>query len=227
MQAALGSVAAGPAPFSAVARKRRMGVADRGVALVVQSVVGKPALADVGPAVVVAPVGERVRLPELVRRIPAELRRVRTRRRLVATDARDPAVEVSERARERLDLRDREVEVRLVLPELLAVLRRQLLGARALEKLDLGVVPPLDLAPELVRLREEVVGVDREDARLRLDGEEQVEEDGLLLLEGAGEGDAGVEALDEVGDAALARSASPSARRAPRSIRRSSPRQAD
>ena len=221
MQSALGPVAAGPAALAAVAGERRVGVADRRVAAVVQRVVGEPALPDVRPAVVVAPVGERVRLPELVRRVPAELRRVRAGRRLVAADAGDPAVEVSERARERLDLGDREVEVGLALPELLAVRRRQLLGARALEHLDLRVVAPLDLAPELVRLREEVVGVDREDARLRLDGEEQVEQHALLLLEGAGE-------RERVGGSARRASASSSSarqrlrarRRAPRSIRR-------
>ena len=47
--------------------------------------------------------------------------------------------------------------------------RGELLGARPVEDLDLRVVALLDLAPELVRLREEVVRVDREDARLRLD----------------------------------------------------------
>ena len=47
------------------------------------------------------------------------------------------------------------------------------------------------------------MGVDREDARLRLDGEEQVEQDALLLLEGAGERDAGAEALDQLGDQLL------------------------
>ena len=52
------------------------------------------------------------------------------------------------------------------------------------------------------------MGVDREDARLRLDGEEQVEEHRLLLLEGAGEREAGVEALDEVAEQLLGLSAS-------------------
>ena len=108
-----------------------MRVADRRVAAVVQRVVGQPALADVRPAVVVAPVGERVRLPQLVRRVPAELRRVRARRRLVAADAGDPGVEAAERPDERLDLGDREVEVGLALPELLAVLRGELLGGSA------------------------------------------------------------------------------------------------
>ena len=113
MQAALGAVAVGPAALAAGARQRGVRVADRGVAAIVQRVVGQPALADVRPAVVVAPVGERVRLPELVRGVPAELRRVRARRRLVAADAGDPGVEAAERADERLDLGDREVEVGL------------------------------------------------------------------------------------------------------------------
>ena len=82
---------------------------------------------------------------------------------------------------------------------------RQLVGARAFEHLDRRVVPLLDLAPELVRLREEVVGVDREDARLRLDAEEHVEQHRLLLLEGAGQGDAVAEALDHRRDQLLRR----------------------
>ena len=189
MEAALGAARAGPAAVAAGAGARRVGVADRLVAAVVQRVVGQPALADVGPAVVVAPVGERVRLPQLVRRVPAELRRVRARRRLVAADAGDPGVEVAERPDQRLDLGDGEVEVGLALPELLPVGRGERLGARPLEHLHLRLVPLLDLAPELVRLREEVVGVDREDARVRLDREEHVEQHRLFLLEGAGERD--------------------------------------
>src|SRR5262245_62119232 len=117
MKAALGSAGAGPAPLATGARDRRVLVTDRRVALVVERVVGQAALTDVRPAVVVAPFRDRVRLPELVRRIPTQLRRVRARRRLVATDARDPTVEVEERAGQRLHLRDREVEVRLRLPQ--------------------------------------------------------------------------------------------------------------
>ena len=166
-----------------------MGVADRLVAAVVQRVVRQPPLTDVRPAVVAAPVGERIRLPQLVRLVPAELRRVRARRRLIAADAGDPAVEAAQRPDERLDLGEREVEVRLALPELLPVGRGELGGARPLEHLHLRVVAPLDLAPELVRLGEEIVRVDREDARLRLDREQHVEQHGLFLLEGARERD--------------------------------------
>jgi hypothetical protein len=165
-------------------------VADRLVAAVVQLVVRQAPLADVGPAVLVRPVGERVRLPELVRLVPAELRRVRARRRLVAADPGDPAVEVEERAVQRLELRLREVEVGLRVPE-------PVLDARALEPLDRRPVAALDLAPVRVRLREEVVRVDREDARLRLELEEHVEQHRLLLLEGAGERDAAWERLED------------------------------
>src|SRR5207249_1796534 len=97
--------------FAPGTRERGVRVADRRVAPVVQRVVGKLALADVGPAVVIAPVGERVRLPQLVRSVPAELRRARAGRRLVAADAGDPAVKVEQRLVERGDLRDREVEI--------------------------------------------------------------------------------------------------------------------
>ena len=47
--------------------------------------------------------------------------------------------------------------------------RSQLLAGRSLEDLDLGAVPALDLVPKLVRLREEIVGVDCEDTRPRLE----------------------------------------------------------
>src|SRR5581483_5464350 len=101
-------------------------------------------------------------LPELVRSVPPELRRARARRRLVAADAGDPAVETGERSIERLDLGDREVQVGVRLPQVLPVLRRQLVGARPFEDLDRRLVALLDLAPELVRLGEQVVRVDRE-----------------------------------------------------------------
>jgi hypothetical protein len=59
----------------------------------VQLVDRQLALADVGPDTLVVPVGERVRLPELVPFVPAELRRAGARRRLVAAHAGDPRVE--------------------------------------------------------------------------------------------------------------------------------------
>ena len=71
--------------------------------------------------------------------VPAELRRVGARRRLVAADPGDPAVEVEERPVERLDLRDREIEVGLRLPE-------PVLDRLAGEDLDRRVVARLDRA---------------------------------------------------------------------------------
>src|SRR4051812_26577144 len=162
MDPALRPFRPGPATLAALARLRRVRVPDRGVAPVVELVVRQPALPVVGPAVLAAPVRKRVRLPELVLVVQAELRRVGPRRRLVAADPGDPAVEVEQRAGERLELRDRQVEVGVLLPE-------PVLDRLAGEGLDLRVVPRLDLAPELVRLGEEVMGVDREDARPRLE----------------------------------------------------------
>src|SRR5262249_39792408 len=139
VEAALGPVGTGPATLPAGPRDRRVRVADRVVPAVVQPVVRQAALADVRTAVLVAPGCERVRLPQLVALVPAELRRVGARRRLIAADPGDPRVEVEQRAVERPDLRDREVEVRLRLPE-------AFLDPAALESLDRGVVALLDLA---------------------------------------------------------------------------------
>src|ERR1043166_10345433 len=107
MQPAFGALRPRPAALTPLAENRRLRVADRLVTLVVERCVGQLALADVCPAVVVCPVGDRVLLPELVLGVPAELRRVGARRRLVAPDSRDPGVEVEQRAIERLDLGDR------------------------------------------------------------------------------------------------------------------------
>src|SRR3954468_17534436 len=140
MDPAFGALGSRPAAFATLARLGRMRVADRVVALVMQLVVRQVALADVRPAVVVRPVGERVRLPQLVLLVPAELRRIGAGRRLVAADPRDPAVEVEQSAVERLELRDREVEIGIRLPE-------RILDRRPLEGLDPGAVAALDLAP--------------------------------------------------------------------------------
>src|SRR5436189_3119576 len=145
MDPALRPFRPGPATLAALARLRRVRIPDRGVAPVVELVVRQPALPDVGPAVLAAPVRKRVRLPELVLVVQAELRRLGPRRRLVAADPGDPAVEVEQRAVERLELRDREVEVRVRVPE-------PVCDRLALEPLDRGPVAPLDLVPALVRL---------------------------------------------------------------------------
>src|SRR5204863_6098178 len=111
-------VGAHPTPLAAFSGASRVRVADRVVAAVVQRVVWQPARADVLPAALVAPVGERAHLPELVLLVPTELGCFGPRRRLVAADAGDPGVELAERPHERCDLRDGEIEVGLRLPEL-------------------------------------------------------------------------------------------------------------
>ncbi len=67
---------------------------------------------------------------------------------------------------------------------------------RTLEDLDADPVALLELSPQGVRLGEQDVRVEREDARARLALEEHVEDDALLLLERAGERHRGVEALE-------------------------------
>src|SRR4051794_30544729 len=121
MQPAFRLLVSHPAAVAAGTRPGAVGAADRGIAPVVKLVVGKAALAEVIPATPVVPVCERVRLPELVRLVPADLGRIRTRRGLVAPEAGDPGVEAAECAAERLDLADRTAEIGLALPERLAV----------------------------------------------------------------------------------------------------------
>src|SRR3954468_11734166 len=116
MDPALRPFRPGPATLAALARLRRVRIPDRGVAPVVELVVRQPALPDVGPAVLAAPVRERVGLPELVSLVPTELRRFGPRRRLVAADPGDPAVEVEQRAGERLERPGRPVEGGVFLP---------------------------------------------------------------------------------------------------------------
>src|SRR4029078_3688344 len=98
-------------------------------------------------------------------------------RRLVAADAGDPRVEIEQRAVERLDLGNGEGEMGVRLPE-------PVLDRSAFEPLDGRAVATLDLAPQLVRLREQVPRVDREDACVRLEPEQHVEQERLLPLEG-------------------------------------------
>ena len=101
---------------------------------------------------------------------------------------------------ERLDLADRAAELGLALPELVPVRRRLAAERRPLVDLDARAVPPLDLAPDGVGLREEHVRVEREHARVRLDREEHVEQHRLLLLEGAGQRDPAREGVEHRGE---------------------------
>src|SRR5690348_13759439 len=66
VQAALGLVLPGPAPVAARARERARRAPDRVIAAVVQWVVGQVVLGDEAPHVAVAPVRQRVDLPQAV-----------------------------------------------------------------------------------------------------------------------------------------------------------------
>src|SRR5581483_1860767 len=101
-------------PPAAVARSlarrqcaRARGAADRGVAAVVERVVGDVALAHVLPDLLLGPLGERVELDDrAVVVVDLDLADVRPGRPLVAPQAGDPGVERRQVARERLDLAD-------------------------------------------------------------------------------------------------------------------------
>src|ERR1700729_1617853 len=105
VDAAPGLVQAGPASLTAVARAGARLAPDRPVALVVQRVVGQVALEDIAPQVLLAPVGQRVDLPDPAAVVVLELAGAGAGRSLLATDPRYPRVDVVERALERLDLR--------------------------------------------------------------------------------------------------------------------------
>src|SRR5262245_62783449 len=87
MQSALGLVCAGPAAVAAASGLRAAGAADRGVALVVQLVVGEVAVEDRGPDVALGPLGERVVLPDPARLVALDELGVGACRRLLAADA--------------------------------------------------------------------------------------------------------------------------------------------
>src|SRR4051794_34843534 len=96
-----------PAFLAAAPRLGAVRAADRGIASGMERVHRQPVLRDVGVDILHRPVRERVRLPELVALVPAELRRAGTRGGLVAAHARDPAVEAGESLAEGADLADR------------------------------------------------------------------------------------------------------------------------
>src|SRR5207237_6506603 len=100
VDAALGLVLSGPAAVTAFAGLRAGRAPDRGIAAVVERVVGKVVAVDVAPDVLLAPVDEGVDLPDPALRVPLELRRSGARRRLLATDPRAPGVDVLQRALE-------------------------------------------------------------------------------------------------------------------------------
>src|SRR2546430_7859481 len=96
VQAALGLVLPRPAALAAGARVRARCASDRLVAAVVQRVVGQVVLRDEAPHVAIAPVGQRIELPQAVGLVPLELGGVRAGRRLLAAQAGDPRVEAAQ-----------------------------------------------------------------------------------------------------------------------------------
>src|ERR671911_2328645 len=139
VDAALRLVQAGPAAGAARPRQRAVRAADGVVALVVQRVVREVVRVDVRPDVALAPVGERVRLPQAVAGGPVELLGARAVGRLLAADAGDPAFRTLKCALERLDLAQEAAAVRVGGPH-----ARDPLPPVGL---DLDAVPLLDEAP--------------------------------------------------------------------------------
>src|ERR1700751_3157826 len=101
---ALDFVGAGPPSLASRSWLGARRAADRGVAKVMQRVVGKVVLVDVSPQVLLRPVGQRVDLPDAPALVPLELGRVRARRRLLTADPRDPRLNSLERPFERIHL---------------------------------------------------------------------------------------------------------------------------
>src|SRR4051812_34224735 len=118
VQAALRLVCVRPAAAAPTRGKGAVGAADRLVAAVVQRVVRKLVLEDVAPHLRLAPVRERVGLPETVAFVERELRREAARLRLLAPQAGDPAVHVGQRAPKRRYLADAAARVGVRLPQL-------------------------------------------------------------------------------------------------------------
>src|SRR6266508_4123060 len=121
VEAALGLLGARPAASPGVLARGRLpgavGAADRGIALIVERVVGDVVVADVVPDLLLGPVGKWVQLPEPEALVPAELRRLRASLGVGAPDPRDPAVDRGEGRAHRLDLADPAAGVRVAAPE--------------------------------------------------------------------------------------------------------------
>src|SRR3954447_11342761 len=70
VEAALDLVGPGPATFAVASRSRARLAADRGIAAIVQRVIGVVVLEDVAPYVLLGPVGERSGLPQAMLDVP-------------------------------------------------------------------------------------------------------------------------------------------------------------
>src|SRR5436190_3522611 len=153
VQAALGLVLPRPAALAAGAGIGARRAPDRLVAAVVQRVVGQVVLRDEPPNIPVAPLGQRIELPQAVGLVPFELGRVCAGRPMLAPQAGHPGVQAAQRPLQSGHLLRRA-----------AVLGRPGLAVRVerVEHLDAHAVTLLDRAPGPARLVEQHAGVDRE-----------------------------------------------------------------
>src|SRR5215208_656156 len=149
--------------------------------------VGEIVQVDVTPHVAVGPFRQRIELPDAAGLVPFDLLSVRPGGRLLAPDAGYPRLRPLERALQRVDL---------AAPAAVRRAPRRAVRRGRVHDLDAQAVAVLDLAPDLVGLGEEDAGVDREHARRRLDLHQHVDQDRLLLLEGAGQDERGMVPLD-------------------------------
>src|SRR5581483_10499340 len=127
MQAALGLGEIPPSPgariFPRLDRRRAMRTADAGIVLIMEPVVRHFVYLDISPHVLGRPFRQRVDLDELEFTVPFDQPGVRSGRRLVTSDPRNPGVEPFQNPRQRLDLPQFAAAVRLARPEGVAVLR--------------------------------------------------------------------------------------------------------
>src|SRR5215204_2555027 len=149
--------------------------------------VGEIVLVDVTPHLAVAPFRERIELPDTAGLVPFDLLSVRPGGRLLASDAGYPGLRALERALESVDLAPAAAARRAP---------RRAVRRRGIHDLDAQPVAVLDLPPDRVGLGEEHARVDREHPRRGLDLHKHVDQDRLLLLEGAGHDERGVMPLD-------------------------------
>src|SRR5215211_985108 len=187
MDAALELPRAGPASRALVlATADRTGAgdaADRGIARVVQRVVGDLVDREVRGDPLGVPVDERLNLPHVVALGMLDLLGVRARRGLLAPDAGDPGLVRLERLDERLDLADVAAAVGIRLPQV-RPLGDRLLGERVPRGhgLELEPVPGHEPVPRLVGLLEEDLRVQLDDVDLQAELADHVYERRRLTL---------------------------------------------
>src|SRR5262249_43097443 len=94
---------------------------DARVTVIVERVVGQFVSHDVIPHLTARPGGQRIDLDQAVSRVPFDDADIGARRRLIASERRDPGVVTFERQAERLDLANAAAEVGVAFVKALAV----------------------------------------------------------------------------------------------------------